>query len=82
MTEMIERVARAIFAAKSQTHTTWEQCDWGYRTMKMKEARAAIEALREPTEGMVKAADRRNDDNDDEEATLANWQAMIDEALK
>lgn len=71
MSEMVERVARAIFAAKPQTHTTWEQCDWAYRTMKLKEARAAIEAMRDLPADMPFP-----------DAVKQYWQAVIDEALK
>jgi len=45
MSEMVERVARAIAAAADDTD--WEL----YRS----EARAAIEAMREPTEAMLAA---------------------------
>jgi|AmaraimetFIIA100_FD_contig_41_5707065_length_408_multi_3_in_0_out_0_1 hypothetical protein len=65
MTTMIERVARAI--AKSQgVEDTWR----GY----MAETRAAIAAMREPTEAMAHAGDQH--------AGRDAWQAMIDAALK
>lgn len=44
---MIERVARAIYEADPA-----KDADWDYRI----EARAAIEAMREPTDAMVDAA--------------------------
>lgn len=63
MSEIVEKVARAILAAHDWTidnqpgeKTGWEamQPDWqdAYRAM----ARGAIEAMREPTEAMVTAA--------------------------
>lgn len=70
MSEMVERVAKAMW---EKTYTSpWRSKAAGddltqeYLDM----ARAAIEALREPTEAM-----RRINGS-------ANWQAMIDKALK
>jgi len=65
--DMIERVARAI--AEQNHGSTWDE--W------IDEARAAIEAMREPTEAMINAGDRTDHDV---EATMV-WRAMIDEAL-
>jgi hypothetical protein len=76
MSEMVERVARAIEAKSdyviSQHHA---------KAL----ARAAIEAMREPTAAMIEA-----EPDDDGEFNKTNsvaharafWQAMIDEALK
>jgi hypothetical protein len=72
MSEMIERVARAIFetwAADGNSDVTWAELlkmrdGDGYQEGKrmyalaIKEARAAIEAMREPTKPMVDAAVR------------------------
>lgn len=68
MSEMVERVARVL----SERHSVdlamgaivWEDM-----------ARAAIEAMREPTEAM----ERKGDESD---LSIFVWQAMIDEALK
>ena len=82
MTDMIERVAKAI---AEHGGSNWDSCLKApgqrmagmYRAM----ARAAIEAMREPTPEVLKGMWRRNDDNDSEQATLANWQDAIDAAL-
>lgn len=80
MSEMVERVARAIataqWGAENATDEAWrELCDdydlWA-------EARAAIEAMREPTKQMVEAADYYFDRG----SPVVPWQDMIDEALK
>ena len=69
MTNMIERVARAI--AKSQgSNPRWNREGW------LKDARAAIEAMREPTEEMSHAGWRT-----DSGISTVVWQAMIDAAL-
>jgi hypothetical protein len=75
MSEMIERVARALCSL-----------DWGSLPegggpvfeIYFRQARAAIEAMREPTEGMVLAAIRADADD----MPFAQWRAMIDEVLK
>lgn len=71
MSEMVDRVARAIERAMA------EQMDPtpGYL------ARAAIEAVREPTEGMELAGDQVGHYSD-APAACTVWLAMIDEALK
>jgi hypothetical protein len=86
MAEMIERVARAICAASGSPdpdeiwngHPLWEEFS--------DDARAAIEAMREPTEPMMQAAES------EAEAYFGNgqerlepeqvWRVMIDAALK
>ena len=67
MTDMIEIVAKAIHD---------QQAD-DFR----KKARAAIEAMREPTEAMHEAANREWDGRMSFRVTGA-WQAMIAAALK
>jgi hypothetical protein len=71
MSEMIVRVADAIKVAKKakQDSDTGDQW-WTYDEL----ARAAITAMREPTEKMIEPVE-------DYEA-LTVWHAMIDEALK
>jgi hypothetical protein len=78
MNEMVERVARALLDSCRTGNIT--RVD-GARLM----ARAAIEAMREPTTAMIEA-----EPPDDGEFSKGNsaahakafWQAMIDEALK
>ena len=73
MSEMIEGVARAI----------WKKADEQYLgTEKMEDcdaiARAAIEAMREPTEAMLIASEVDLHDFD----VAAVWSVMIDAALE
>ena len=75
---MIERVARAICKSQTQTDRTWEAF--------LPEATAAIEAMREPTDAMVMAAEwaepeYREDDMDVGATYKAEWRAAIDAAL-
>jgi len=75
MTEMIERVARAIHSAEVEDEgDPWndlgDYVQGEYRTL----ARAAIAAMREPTEAMLGPPWNYG--------RLEIWQAMIDEALK
>jgi hypothetical protein len=74
MTEMIERVARAMCD---------ERCDWGCRFVReywITAARAAIEAMREPTDAMLEF---RLFFGSGEACQWAPhvWRAMIDAAL-
>ena len=61
--DMIERVARAIYAELPIGHAEARAC-----------ARAAIEAMREPTPEMERVGA-------EELMSLGGWQAMIDAAL-
>lgn len=63
---MIERVARAL--AKTQRGANWEYC--------RDEAVAAIEAMREPTRPMLRAAEWVTGTHGDK------YRAMIDAALR
>lgn len=89
MSEMVERVARALdpeafghdFPVMAAKHYEVR------RSISMKRARAAIEAMREPTEAMVKAVYDQADpgfcDEPGESTSPRDaWQQMIDEALK
>ena len=87
---MIERVARAIFEAWAREEgsaVTWDQIveyngrpgylnASNFYRLATAEARAAIEAMREPTEAMVTARF-----NVLGQGGKAEWEAMIDEAL-
>jgi len=66
MSEMVDRVAMALRGQKIGTKVLWTYEDL---------ARAAIEAMREPTDAMVMATDHAGDIYD-------AWRDMIDEALK
>lgn len=52
MSEMVERVARAIQASRGPKEN-WERADPATRDLWLADARAAIAAMREPTESMV-----------------------------
>ncbi|XKM40289.1 hypothetical protein A4U53_030625 [Rhizobium ruizarguesonis] len=84
MTSMVERVARVAyekmgFAYDGRTIMANGR-PYGNWATALGIARAAIEAIREPTEAMVLA----NSDagGPDDQQTIADWQAMINEALK
>lgn len=79
MTTMIERVARALVAATPGTGSVDEHMDpsKGVRdSVWFPLARAAIEAMREPTESQLRAAWNKVDSNIDD-----FWRAMIDASL-
>lgn len=51
MTEMVERVARSIYDSHN-FHSPWEQASQEWHLICRHQARAAIAAMREPTEAM------------------------------
>ena len=79
--EMVERVARAICASNDvDFDSVSEQVKQNCRLL---DARAAIEAMREPTEAMVAEGLRKPTGMIEWIAAVkVSWQAMIDEALK
>jgi hypothetical protein len=82
VSEMVVRVARAIVGEES-----WPHCTGMKREAAMFRARAAIEAMREPTEEMKQAGDWMREHLDEEphpheiNDSIAIWRAMIDAAL-
>lgn len=79
MATMIERVARAIYAAMAApSEPYWGCLDEGTKHGAKSIARAAIAAMREPTETMVAAGLRLDPDG----YVKGNWYFMIDAALK
>jgi len=81
---MVEKVARAMAA---NAGVIWSgprgEDDPDFTIMKMaylRAARAAIEAMREPDDAMVKAG-AHGSGEDSETTALGAWQAMIDAAL-
>lgn len=83
MTEMVERVARALFEAEypggEADEYRWERSADAYRD----QARAAIESMREPTETMARAALFSNPYVPrDGLIEIEHWKIMIDAALK
>jgi len=75
MTEMVERVATALFAADGGTD--WDSVHAKARAPWIRMAEVAIAAMREPTQVMLKAA---NDVGIDQ-GPRDYWPAMIDAAL-
>jgi hypothetical protein len=101
MSEMAERVARAIYQSQEEyrcaelsklhghnySFLPWEDAPEHWRNMAMGSARAAIEAMREPTEKMIEAGTVGWDALDGSGvrpmfAPQRPYRAMIDEALK
>lgn len=76
MNEMVERVARAIY--ESGWDLTWENAPEHVKDDARRDARAGIEAMREPTEGMGRAGDAVAGIF----RSRSTWRDMIDEALK
>lgn len=74
MTEMIDRVAKAIFEAMDVTDGLDSSAAERY-------ARAAIEAMREPTDAQITAFSRACDTNG-QCLVKYGYNAMIDAALK
>lgn len=70
---MIEKVARALANSADVTHVNWEEQDWPEF---IEQAKAAIEAMREPNEEMWNACDNWND------SPTETWPKMINAALK
>lgn len=81
MTNMIERVARAIYEEDDPWHKAWPWPDLnvsqGSADVYRRIAEAAIKAMREPTDEMITAGFLLCD----EEGTRIIWTDMIDAAL-
>lgn len=76
MTEMVDRVARAIHA---ELEKTWCVMLTGHGE---ELGRAAIAAMREPTEAMMRAGDAAAESACSGDEGLEAWDAMIDAALE
>ena len=74
--DMIERVARALADAERDRRPS--MAEPFAETL----ARAALAAMREPTDAMVDAAWTSWEDREGSKGFVGVWQAMIDEALK
>lgn len=74
MSEMVERVAKAIIKARTYRAGTADGDVNAIRLFAEQEARAAIEAMREPTQAMLERGDHGT--------SASGWANMIDEALK
>jgi len=79
MSEMVERVAKAIHQERFGGKLIWGHYPDSEKAC-LEEARAAVEAMREPTESMIS---KGYDHVDYGGAHIESaWRAMVDEALK
>lgn len=86
MSEMIERVARALashhwYMSGNDPEKEGAVIDRRWRNFEP-QARAAIEAMCEPTEAMLASGSRSIFHSDKDWESNACWRAMIDAALK
>jgi hypothetical protein len=80
MSTMVERVAKAIYEASSEAPDgVWEEAPEGWRVEYRGMAREAIEAMREPTDEMIKVGVQTHEGVT--YSGIPSWQAMIDAAL-
>lgn len=84
MSEMVERVAQRLCQEEYGAHV-WD-IDFNIRPRFASRARAAIEAMREPTSAMCEASLKNDwtfaDSVNSYAGPIERWRAMIDEALK
>ena len=80
MSEMVERVARVLHAMPSEawSYVPWSVLQAMHKERLMRQARTAIEAMREPTPRMVDEAYAVMSYEDDADRV---WRLMIDAAL-
>lgn len=78
---MVERVAQACW--QTQTIRPWEDAHEDEREEMIGYARAAIEAMRDPTDTMLTAVDCGGEKREwlSGKMRVSNWQGMIDAAL-
>jgi hypothetical protein len=82
VSEMVERIARAIFDGQRDT-IAWDSLKPEFQAEYRDDARAAIAAMREPTFEMSEAAFRIEAAGHSQRTLIeAAWRAMIDEALR
>ncbi len=86
---MLEKVAKAICVVDNERLERSLPCACDGKTMERgrpcpyrEEARAAIEAMREPSEEMIEAGRRHERFTLAKEGVAPRWQAMIDKALE
>lgn len=79
MSEMIERVAKALKGYEAAVLLDTGSVNPGGKEYWEGKARAAIEAMREPTAAMIDAGD---DSTGSSGLAIVHWETMIDEALK
>lgn len=83
----LEEVARAIAAAEHMPPISWETASPDWREMQLRLARAAIKALRGPSEAMVEAGESTRPDAPKDHAlakylnACQRFDAMIEAAI-
>ena len=77
---MIERAAKALAQAQSGVDV-YDALDEGMQETLKENARAVLEAVREPSEGMARAMLANVPEGSDPGAFGAAWYGMIDAAL-
>jgi hypothetical protein len=83
MNEMIERIARALFAEEWGDAGNFDNESDDGRNYWRRNARVVLTVLREPTEAMIQAAhNAAGNVLEYPNIPILIWQAMIDEALK
>lgn len=81
MSDMVEKVARAVCIALGHEPEEWAYSE-RVRERCRRIARAAMQAMREPTKAMLQAG-RLNDSEDGASGNPESiWQAMVNAALK
>lgn len=84
MNDIVEKVARAICSSRNDKYNGWENLDSREITQFMSESRAAVlatlEALKEPTEGMVGAGCEAWEKHP--MAVVTQFRAMLEAAQK
>ena len=81
VSEMVERVARAMYAVIPDPKAAWEESHWGQRAFFRAYAAAAMAAMREPTAAMVEAAESRQLSVHEPLPAGTAWRLMIAAAL-
>lgn len=87
MSEMVERVARAIYEQRNGFGAKpWGRQPASHREPYLHDAKAALKAAREPTTAMLRAGsstwDEKISATEPFPHDLGTWRAMIDEALR
>lgn len=83
MSEMVERLARALWTGRMHTNAdtgSWEVLNDVFRDEHRNEVRAILRAIREPTSGQLAAFARACDGNGFC-LVKTGWKAMIDAAI-
>lgn len=87
MSEMVERIARSIHQYRAR-ESVYENMSQTIKNRYLGEARAVIEAMRDPLDNMIAAAIARDESGNSELSDYIAcsheeaWRTMIDEALK